>query len=206
MLTLFEENKCPLCSQTNADIMEDHLVAFTGEHDYEGSPIVMPLCVNCHRVIHRCCWALISDESETILANYLALLESSLPSSLAQALGDELMAVKDSVIREYQRVEGYNLSQKTPGDTQCAFCEHSNPDFMEEHIVVERGEYAYLGPDVAVNVCANCHRVIIKFYEGKVLPTSKESKSLLHKYLAEFLDHLSPEAKERLTEFLQAID
>lgn len=206
MLTLFEENKCPLCSQTNADVMEDHLVAFTGEHDYEGSAIVMPLCVNCHRVIHRCCWALISEESEAILANYLALLESSLPSSLAQALGDELMAVKDSVIREYQRVEGYNLSQRTRGDKKCAFCEHSNPDFIEEHTVVERGEYAHISSDIAVDVCANCHRVIIKFYGGKVLPISKESKSLLDKYLVEFKDHLPAEAKKRLNQFLQAID
>ena len=77
-----EENKCPLCGQNNPDVLEDHLVALSGDYDYYGSPVILHLCVNCHRAIHRCCWALISQYSEAVLAKYFSFLESLLPFSL----------------------------------------------------------------------------------------------------------------------------
>lgn len=197
-----EEGKCPLCGQTNADVLEDHLVAFSGDYDYWGDPIILRLCVNCHRAIHRCCWAFISQESEAILDKYLALLESSLPRSLAQALQAELMAVKDSVIRQYSRVEGYNMERETPGEKECALCGCMNPDFLEEHVVASPEEIIYLKTPVTIDLCGNCHRVVLKFYDGKVLPESEQSKSLLHKYIAEFEEHLPERAKKKLSDFL----
>lgn len=196
------ENKCPLCGQANPDVLEDHLVAFGGEHGYWGDRIILHLCVNCHRAIHRCCWALISQDSEAILDRYLALLESSLPRSLAQALQAELVAVKDSVVREYSRVEGYNLERETSGEKECALCGCANPDFIEEHIVASPEEIIYLKSPVTINLCGNCHRVVLKFYQAKVLPESEQSKSLLHKYLAQFEEYLPATVKKKLSGFL----
>ena len=74
-----EENKCPLCGQDNPDILESHLATLSGDYDYYASPVILHLWVNCHRAIHRCCWALISEDSEAILDKYFSFLESLLP-------------------------------------------------------------------------------------------------------------------------------
>lgn len=194
-----EKNECRLCGESNWDVLEEHLVAFSGEEAEDalwGPPIYMILCVNCHRVIHRCCWALIGEDSQVILAKYFVLLQS-LPHSLSEKLQSELRAAIDSVTLQYQRV-GIVAPVKVSAETKCVLCGCLNADFMEEHTVISKGEYNYLGADVIVNVCASCHRVILKFYNGKVLPSSPQSRLLLHKYLNQFEDHLPPSVKEDL--------
>lgn len=193
------KNECVICGQTNPDVLEQHLVAFCGEETENGQwspPVYMTLCVNCHRVIHRCCWALISSASEVVLAKYMVLLQS-LPGSLSRKLRDELIAARDSVTVQYQRAGVVAPTEETE-ERRCALCQSPNPDLLEEHVVISRGERAYLGPDIVINVCANCHRVILKFYDGKVLPSSVESKLLLHEYLNRYQEYLSSEVKEDL--------
>ncbi len=202
MLRLPQEEKCALCGQSNPDVLEDHLVTFSEDYDYNGPTIVMRLCVNCHRAIHRCCWTLISEDSEAILKKYFAFLKSSLPRSLAQILQEELLAAKESVTKEYQRVEGYNPEEQVQAEKKCALCGCSNPDFIEEHELNPSKEYIQLKNSPIINLCGNCHRIVLKFREGKVLPTSEQSKKLLQKYLAQFREHLPEGVRNRLIEFL----
>lgn len=196
-----EENKCPLCGQNNPDVLEDHLVALSGDYDYYGSPVILHLCVNCHRAIHRCCWALISPDSEAVLAKHFSFLESFLPFSLFEALREELLAAKGSVVRQYQRVAGYDLGQRNPG-RKCTLCGCANLDLIEEHTLSAWAKYPQAISEVIIDVCANCHRVLVKFYEKKALPTSEQSKTVLQTYLSQFGKLLSVQGRSDLANFL----
>ncbi len=195
------KNKCPLCGQVNPDVLEEHLVALSGDYNYWGPPITVHLCVNCHHAIHRCTWALISEDSEAVLNNYFSFLKSFLPSFLFQAIREELLAAKESVVREYERVVGYDQNRRSAGK-KCALCGCANPDVMEEHILSAWANYPQSISEATIDVCANCHRVLVKFYEKKTPPTSEESKILLQKYLSQFGKLLSPQARNDLVAFL----
>lgn len=196
-----QENRCPLCGQDNPDVVESHLVALTGDYNYSGSPVIVHLCVNCHRAIHRSCWALISTDSEAVLARYFSFLESLLPFSLFQALRDELLSAKESVVRQYERAGAYDLAQMSPA-SKCTLCGCANPDLIEEHNLSAWAQYPQSISEVTIDVCANCHRVLVKFYEKKVLPTSGQSRALLQKYLSQFEELLSVQGRSELANFL----
>lgn len=57
-----EENKCSLCSQNIPDVLDDHLVALSGNGDYQAPSVIVHLCVDCYRAIPRYCWAVISED------------------------------------------------------------------------------------------------------------------------------------------------
>ena len=187
-----EDNKCPLCGQNNPDVLEDHLVALSGDYDYYGSPVILHLCVNCHRAIHRCCWALISPDSEAVLAKHFSLFE---------ALRDELLAGKESVVRQYGRLVGYDLGQRSPG-RECTLCGCANLDLIEEHALSAWAEYPQAISEVTIDVCADCHRVLVKFYEKKALPTSEQSRTVLQTYLSQFGELLSVQGRNDLGNFV----
>lgn len=164
-------------------------------------PIIVRLCVNCNRAIHRCCWTLISEGSEVIITRYLSFLEATLPSPLFQVLREELLAAKESVSLQYRRIDGYELSPRGYGKKR-ALCGCTNPDFLEEHDTSAWSQPAQLAPSTIMDVCANCHRVIVKFFEKKKLPTSEQSKTLLQKYLTCARQVLSEQVRNELTAFL----
>ena len=199
-----EKKKCPICGESNQDVLEEHLAALAGEEADEvkmGPPLYITLCVNCHRVIHRCCWALIGDNSQVILAKYFVLLQS-LPTPLAKRLQSELRAAIDSVTLQYQRA-GIVAPKEVKEGKKCTLCGNINPDLLEEHLVVSREKQTYLNSDVVTNLCASCHRIILKFYEGKVPPSSSESKVLLYNYLTQFDKYLPEAVKQDLNRLCQ---
>ncbi|HIE16904.1 MAG TPA: hypothetical protein EYP71_01755 [Dehalococcoidia bacterium] len=195
------EKKCPLCNQDNPDVLEDHLVAFSGDHGYPGPSIIVRLCVNCNRAIHRCSWTLVSEESEAVITRYLSFLEATLPLPLFQVLREELLAAKESVALQYGRIDAYELGAESRGK-KCILCGCTNPDFLEEHDTSAWSQQAQLVPTTIMDVCANCHRVIVKFFEKKRLPVSEQSKTLLQKYLACAREVLSEQIRNELASFL----
>ncbi|MBC8512538.1 MAG: hypothetical protein H8D32_06110 [Dehalococcoidia bacterium] len=196
-----EENKCPLCGQNNPDVLEDHLAALSGDYDYYGSPVILHLCVNCHRAIHRCCWALISQDSEAVLAKYLSFLERLLPFSLFEALREELLAAKVSVVRQYDRAGAHDVAPMSH-TSKCTLCGCDNPDLIEEHSLSAWARHSESISEVIIYVCANCHRVLVKFYEKKALPTSEQSRTVLQKYLSQFGELLSVQGRNDVANFL----
>ncbi len=126
------ENKCPLCGHENPDVLEEHLVAFSGEYGYPEPSVNLRLCVNCHRAIHRCFWTLISKDSEAVIAKYISHLEATLPPSLFQVLREELLSAKENVARQYERVSNHELVSRSQSK-KCNLCDCSNPDLLEEH-------------------------------------------------------------------------
>ncbi len=198
---MIEKDKCPLCGQDNPDVLEDHLVAFSGEYGYSGPAVIVYLCVNCHRAIHRCSWTLVSEGSEAVIARYLSHLEAILPPFLFHVLCEELLSAKENVARQYQRVNSYELATRSPGK-KCNLCDCSNPDLLEEHDLGAWSQHPQLTAE-NIDVCANCHRILIKFYEKNVLPTSEQSKALLEKYLFQVGQSLSAQTRSELTNFLE---
>jgi len=190
-----EKRECPICGKSNIDVLEEHLLALAGDESDNiewTPPVYMTLCVNCHRVIRRCCWALIGDKSQMLIAKYFVLLQS-LPTSLAKKLQGELRAAIDSVTLQYRRV-GIGAPAEIKEEKRCALCGNLNPDLLEEHLVVSREERNLLEADVIADLCASCHRIILKFYESKVL---------LHKYLAQYENYLSTAIKQDLNRLCQ---
>lgn len=193
-------SECFVCGQNNFDVFESHLVAFSGEYGYPGPSVILYLCVNCHRIVHRCFWALISKDSEVVIGRYLAQLETILPPSLFPILKEELLSAKENVERQHLM-----MNSAKPGsanvDRRCSLCNCANPDLLEEHDLGAWSNYPVLATE-NIDVCANCHRILIKFYEKKALPTSQQSKALLQKYLTQFWESLSTQTKNDLTSFL----
>jgi len=199
---MFQENKCLLCGYDNPDILEDHLVAFSGEYGYSEPSISLHLCVNCHRAIHRCSWTLVSEGSEAVIAKYLSHLETILPPSFFHVLHAELLSANENVIRQYQRLNNYVLATRSLGK-KCSLCDCSNPDLLEEHDLNAWSQHPQSTTE-NMGVCANCHRILVKFYEKKTSPTSEQSKALLQKYLSQVRQLISGQTRSELNNFLKS--
>ena len=117
-----------------------------------------------------------------------------------QALREELLAAKESVVRQYERA-GYDLGQRSP-IRECTLCGCANLDVIEEHTLSAWAEYPQSLSEVTIDVCASCHRVLVKFCEKKALPTSEQSSTLLKKYLSQFGELLSVEGRDELANFV----
>ncbi len=206
MVPEMEKKRCPICGESNLDVLEEHLAALVGEGAEEGElgpPLYITLCVNCHRIIHRCCWTLIGDISHTIVDKFFVFLDS-LPTPLGKRLQNELRAAMENVTLQYLRAG--IVSPEIKSEKRCVLCGNINPDLLEEHLVVSHEEQTYLNTDIIADLCASCHRIILKFYEGKVLPSSSESKVLLHKYLDLFEEYLPGQVKQDLIQLIARIE
>jgi hypothetical protein len=186
-----KERNCYLCGYDNPDAVDDHFVAFWGHYGYWGPTITLCLCVNCHQIIHRFGRAPFSPTSRVIFNKYLLYIDS-LPPPLPQALRWELQE-----LRGFPH-EAKEISQKITEaeEKRCLLCNFSNPDVISDHPVVFFGEFGYWGNDIITQLCANCCRIINKFYFAKEIH-SPESQSLFQKYLSLF-DHLPEPVKENL--------
>ena len=144
---------------------------------------------------------MISQDSEAVLAKYFSFLESLLPFSLFEALREELLVAKGSVVRQYGRLVGYDLGQRSSGK-KCTLCGYANLDVIEQHTLSAWAKYPQAISEVIIGVCANCHRVLVKFYEKKALPTSEQSRTVLQTYLSQFGELLSVQGRNDLGNFV----
>ncbi len=73
---------------------------------------------------------------------------------------------------------------------------------IDEHTLSAWAKYPESMSEATIDVCTNCHRVLVKFYEKKVLPTSEQSKTVLQTYLSQFGELLSVERRNELADFV----